>query len=76
MFNLFKKIKNNLNLNFNLINCYQLYKNMNKKVYLAGQPNEYENNWKESFKKIVGFDFYDWEFDSNQTSADTFFLMI
>jgi len=44
-----------------------------KKVYLAGQSNEYENNWKEDFKKIPDFDFYDWEFDSDQTSPDTFF---
>ena len=44
-----------------------------KKVYLTGQPNEYENNWKEEFKKISGFEFYDWEFDSDQTSPDTFF---
>lgn len=44
-----------------------------KKVYLAGQPNEYENNWKEVFKKISGFQFHDWEFDSDQTSPDTFF---
>ena len=44
-----------------------------KKVYLAGQPNEYENNWKEIFKKIPNFQFYDWEFDSDQTSSDTFF---
>jgi len=44
-----------------------------KKVYLAGQPNEYENNWKEVFKKIHGFKFYDWEFDSNQSSPNTFF---
>lgn len=43
------------------------------KVYLAGQSNNYENNWKEKFKKIEGFDFYDWEFDSNQKSPDTFF---
>ncbi len=46
---------------------------MPKKVYLAGQPNEYENNWKEFFKKVPDFDFYDWEFDSDQTSSDTFF---
>ena len=47
---------------------------MNKiKVYLGGQPNEYENNWKELFKKLEGFDFHDWEFDSDQTSPDTFF---
>ena len=43
------------------------------KVYLAGQPNEYENSWKEEFKKIPGFDFHDWEVDSDQTSPDTFF---
>ena len=44
-----------------------------KKVYLAGQPNEYENNWKEEFKKLDGFAFHDYEFDSDQTSPDTFF---
>lgn len=44
-----------------------------KKVYLAGQANEYENNWKEEFKKLDGFEFYDWEFQSDQTSPDTFF---
>ena len=43
------------------------------KVYLAGQPNEYDNNWKELFKGIVGCEFHDWEFDSDQTSPDTFF---
>ncbi len=43
------------------------------KVYLAGQPNEYENDWKELFKKVDGLDCYDWEFDSDQTSPDTFF---
>lgn len=46
---------------------------MKKKVYLAGQSNEYEKNWKEKFKKIPGFDFYDWEFDSDQSSPDTYF---
>ncbi|MBI2639489.1 MAG: hypothetical protein HYW90_01185 [Candidatus Sungbacteria bacterium] len=44
-----------------------------KKVYLAGQPNEYENDWKEEFKKLDSFDFHDYEFDSDQTSPDTFF---
>jgi len=44
-----------------------------QKVYLAGQPNQYENNWKEDFKRLDGFDFYDYEFDSNQSSPDTFF---
>jgi len=44
------------------------------KVYLAGQPDEYENNWKKEFKKLENFEFYDWESDSDQTSPDTFFL--
>ncbi len=42
-------------------------------VYLAGQSNEYENNWKKDFKLITGIDFYDWEFDSDQTSPETYF---
>lgn len=46
---------------------------MKKKVYLAGQSNEYEKNWKERFKKLQGFSFYDWEFDSDQSSPDTYF---
>ncbi len=46
---------------------------MKLKVYLAGQTNEYENDWKEEFKKLKGFEFYDWEFQSDQTSPDTFF---
>jgi hypothetical protein len=29
------------------------------KVYLAGQPNEYDNNWKEEFKAMKGFEFFD-----------------
>lgn len=44
-----------------------------KKVYLAGQSNVYENNWKDEFKVIKGFDFYDPEIDSDQSSPDTFF---
>lgn len=44
-----------------------------QKVYLAGQANEYENNWKEEFKKMEGFTFHDFEFDSDQTSPDTYF---
>jgi len=44
-----------------------------KKVYLAGQSNEYDNNWKELFKALPDFNFYDWEFDSDQTSPDTYF---
>lgn len=43
------------------------------KVYLAGQANEYENSWKEEFKKLNKFEFYDWEFQSDQTSPDIFF---
>ncbi len=43
------------------------------KVYLAGQSNEYENNWKEEFKALDHFEFYDWEFQSDQTSPDTFY---
>lgn len=44
-----------------------------KKVYLAGQSNEYENNWKEDIKKIPDFEFFDWEIHSDQTSPDTYF---
>lgn len=44
-----------------------------KKVYLAGLSNEYGNSWKEDVKKVPGFEFHDWEFDSDQTSPDTFF---
>ena len=43
-----------------------------KKVYLAGQPKEYDP-WKASLKELEGFDFFDWEIDSDQTSPDTFF---
>jgi nucleoside 2-deoxyribosyltransferase len=43
------------------------------KVYLAGQSNEHDSNWKELFKDIKGCDFHDWEFDSDQTSPDTYF---
>lgn len=43
------------------------------KVYLAGQSNEHDNSWKEVFKKLKGYDFYDWEFHSDQTSPDTFY---
>ncbi|MFC1710062.1 hypothetical protein ACFL0F_00170 [Patescibacteria group bacterium] len=46
---------------------------MKKKVYLAGQSDEHDNNWKEKFKKLNGFEFHDWELDSDQTSPDTFF---
>lgn len=43
------------------------------KVYLAGQSNEHDNNWKESFKTLDQFDYHDWEIDSDQTSPDTYF---
>ena len=43
------------------------------RVYLAGQPDEYANNWKAEFKELEGFEFHDWELDSDQTSPDTFF---
>lgn len=43
------------------------------KVYLAGQSNQHDNDWKEVFKKFKGLSCYDWEFDSDQTSPDTFF---
>ena len=43
-----------------------------KKVYLAGQPTEYDP-WKEELKKLEVFDFFDWELDSDQSSPDTFF---
>ena len=42
------------------------------KVYLAGQPSEYDK-WKESFREIKGFGFYDPEIDSDQSSSETFF---
>lgn len=42
-------------------------------VYLAGQSNEYENDWKKIFNKIDVCDFYDWEIHSNQSSPETFF---
>lgn len=43
-----------------------------KKVYLAGLFSEYAN-WKDEIKKIEGFDFFDPEIHSNQSSPDTFF---
>lgn len=43
-----------------------------KKVYLAGQPSEYDK-WKESFRVVKSFDFYDPERDSDQSSSETFF---
>jgi len=43
-----------------------------KKVYLAGQPKEYDP-WKDELKKLEGFDFFDREIDSDQISPDVFF---
>lgn len=50
-----------------------MQENKKLKVYLAGQSNEHDNNWKEAFKKLKNFDFHDWEIHSDQTSADTYF---
>jgi hypothetical protein len=46
---------------------------MNQKVYLAGQWNQYENNWKNKLKKVKEFNFYDPETDSDQSSPDAFY---
>ena len=43
-----------------------------KKVYLAGQPNKYDS-WRAGFKNLKGFDFYDPDIDSDQSSPDMFF---
>lgn len=43
-----------------------------KKVYLAGQFSEY-NSWKEQIKKLGGFDFFDPELHSDQSTPDTFY---
>ncbi len=42
-------------------------------VYLAGQPDEYENNWKQKFQTGSGFVFFDWEIHADQSSAEMFF---
>lgn len=42
------------------------------KVYLAGQPNQYDD-WRTEFKKLKGFNFYDPDIDSDQSSPETFF---
>jgi|SRR3990167_2884856 len=56
------------------LKSYSLEANMKKpKVYLAGQANMYENDWKEDFKKLGGFKCYDWEFHSDQSSPDAFY---
>jgi len=43
-----------------------------KRVYLAGLFSEYDV-WKDEVKKAEGFDFFDPEVHSNQSSPDTFF---
>ena len=45
---------------------------MKPKVYLAGQPNQYDD-WRTKFKKLEGFDFYDPDIDSDQSFPETFF---
>lgn len=47
--------------------------NKKPKVFLAGQWNEYLDNWKESFKKMAEFEFFDPEFDSRQDHVDKYF---
>lgn len=42
------------------------------KVYLAGQPNKYDS-WRNVFKDLKEFEFYDPDTDSDQSSPDTFF---
>ncbi len=44
-----------------------------RRVYLAGQWNEHDNNWKQTFKQISGIEFYDPEIDSDQSSPDKYF---
>jgi hypothetical protein len=43
------------------------------RVYLAGQSNEHDNNWKKSFEQVKNCEFYDWEVHSDQTSPETYF---
>lgn len=43
-----------------------------KKAYLAGQPDLYEP-WRSKFDKLEGFEFYNPDLDSDQSSPDTFF---
>ncbi|MEK7447338.1 MAG: hypothetical protein AAB632_00860 [Patescibacteria group bacterium] len=43
-----------------------------KKVYLAGRFSEYDD-WKDVVKKVEGFDFFDPEIHSDQSSPDTFY---
>jgi nucleoside 2-deoxyribosyltransferase len=43
-----------------------------EKVYLAGQPDQYDS-WRKNFENIQGFDFYNPDTDSDQSSPETFF---
>ena len=45
---------------------------MKPKVYLAGQPNQYDN-WRAEFKALAQFVCYDPDVDSDQSSPETFF---
>lgn len=45
---------------------------MKPQVYLAGPGNKYDP-WRSEFKKIKGFNFYDPDTDSDQSSSETFF---
>jgi hypothetical protein len=45
---------------------------MTKKVYLAGRFSKFDN-WKEQVKQVKGFEFFDPETDSNQSSPETFY---
>ncbi len=42
-------------------------------IYLAGQSNEHDNNYKDIFQNTEDLNFYDWEIHSDQSSPDTFF---
>ena len=48
-------------------------KNKKYRVYLAGQSNHHDNNWKKLFQDMDECSFHDPEIDSDQTSPDTFF---
>ncbi len=43
-----------------------------KNVYLAGQPDVYDN-WRKKFEKLENFSFFNPDTDSDQSSPDTFF---
>jgi hypothetical protein len=45
---------------------------MNKKVYLAGQFSKFDK-WKSVIARTPGFDFFDPETDSDQSTPETFY---